>query len=340
VISRLINNPTRPVRVEDVARVAGVSPITVSRALSQPHKVRDETRQRVTEAVAQTGYVVNSFASSLRSGRSSVVTVFVSSLTNPYYANSMQGVIDAFENSSYHLMFAQTGYSEMLEIDVVNSMLPFRPAGVVFTGVVRSEETRAALQRLGTPVMEMWGYRPDPIDMLVGFSNADGARLMGEHFGQRGFRHIAYSGHTTERGAERIAGFREGLAKFGATLSLVLPMEGTRNIPDGIAAFTEIMARLPDCDAVLFGTDILAAGALLGARKLGIDVPQQVAIAGFGDLDFAPHLVPPLTTVQVASYDLGLEAGRMLLRRLNDEPVADPVRLMPVTLQVRESTQG
>ncbi|MBN9362134.1 MULTISPECIES: LacI family DNA-binding transcriptional regulator [unclassified Devosia] len=161
-----------------MARVAGVSPITVSRALSYPDKVKEETRARILEAVAQTGYVVNRFASSLRSGRSNVITVFVSSLLNPHFATSVQGIVDAVEGSGYHLMFAQTGYSEMLEIDVVESVLPFRPAGVVFTGVVRADKTRSALQKLGIPVMEMWGNRPDPIDMLVGSSAFDAGRLM------------------------------------------------------------------------------------------------------------------------------------------------------------------
>ena len=94
----------RPVRVEDVAREAGVSPITVSRALSAPHKVRPETRERVMAAVLKTGYVVNSIASSLRSGRSSTVTVFVASLLNPHFAAAMQGALDAFEGSRFRLM--------------------------------------------------------------------------------------------------------------------------------------------------------------------------------------------------------------------------------------------
>ena len=138
----------RPVRVEDVARVAGVSPITVSRALSYPEKVREETRQRILAAVAETGYVVNHFASSLRSGRSSIVTVFVSSLLNPHFATSIQGIVEAFEGSGFHLMFAQIGYTELVEIDVVNNAMPFRPAGVIFTGIIRAEKTRELVSRL------------------------------------------------------------------------------------------------------------------------------------------------------------------------------------------------
>lgn len=332
-------NTTRPVRVEDVARVAGVSPITVSRALSYPEKVKEETRKKVAEAVAKTGYVVNSFASSLRSGRSSIITVFVSSLLNPHFANSMQGLVDAIEGSRYHLMFAQTGYSEMLDMDIVSSALPFRPAGVVFTNVVRSEPARLSLQRLGIPVMEMWGIRPDPIDMLMAFSNHESGRLMGDHLGSRGYRRIGYSGHTQERGAERIEGLKEGLALHGAELVKVVPMEGTRHIPDGVAAFDTIRAEAPDVDAIFFGTDILASGAVLRALELGLNIPGDIAIAGNGDLDFAEHMRPSLTTIRIPSYDMGFAAGRMLLRRLNGQEVEEKVHTQPISLRARQSTE-
>jgi LacI family gluconate utilization system Gnt-I transcriptional repressor len=324
--------------VEDVARVAGVSPITVSRALSSPEKVRDETRQRILAAVAETGYVVNRFASSLRSGRSTIVTVFTSSLLNPHFATSIQGIVEAFEGSGFHLMFAQIGYSELVELDVVNNVMPFRPAGVIFTGVIRAEATRAAVGRLGIPIIEMWGHHDDPIDMLVGFSNHDAGRLMGRHFGEQGFRRIVYSGHTTERGAERIAGFRAGLGEFGAELSLVHPMEGTRRVTDGMTAFDEILDRLPDADAVFFGTDMLATGAVLRAQDLGIEVPGRIAIAGFGGLDFTEHMKPSLTTLNIDGYQMGLKAGGMMLARLNGETVRVPISNYPIALLERQST--
>lgn len=310
----------------------------MSRALAYPEKVREETRRRVAAAVAETGYVVNSLASSLRSGRSSIVTVFVSSLLNPHFATSMQGIVDAFEGSRFHLMFAQTDYTEGLEADSVGAALPFRPAGVVLTNVVRAPETRQLIGGLGIPVVEMWGQTDDPIDMLVGFSNATGGRLMGRHFGERGFRHIAYSGHTQDRGAERLVGFRDGLAEYGVTLSHVHPMEGTRAMSDGVAALDAILAALPHCDAIFFGTDVLAAGAMFRARERGIAVPEQLAIAGFGGLEFTAYLTPSITTLNIEGYAIGRLAGEMLLSRLNGEAVTRPVFDYPITLIARRST--
>lgn len=338
-MGRKAADTNRSVRVEDVARLAGVSPITVSRALSHPEKVREETRRKVADAVAKTGYVVNHFASTLRSGRSSIVTVFVSSLLNPHFANSMQGLIDAFEGSPFHLMFAQTSYSEQFDMNLVGAALPFRPAGLVFTGVVRSEATRRVLGKLGVPVLEMWGARPDPIDMLIGFSNHEAGELMGRHLGQSGFRRIAYCGHTLERGAERLEGLRAGLAAYDAELGLIHAMEGTRRMADGMDAFDTILERLPDCDAIFFGTDVLASGALIRAQDRGIAVPERVAIAGLGDLDFSQHTRPSLTTLNVGGYGIGQEAGRRMLRRLNGAPVDDPIITHPITLEARGSTR-
>ncbi len=324
-------------RIEDVARAAGVSPISASRALGNPGRVSEGTRLKVEAAAAQLGYVVNNFASALRSGRSPIIPVFVSSLQNPHFANAMQGTQNALEGSRFHLLMAQTSYSDQLETEMVASMLPFKPAALMFTGMVHSEATRTRLRSLGVPVMEMWDYSPDPIDMLVGFSNTDGGVLMGEHFGRQGFSRIAYVGRTMDRGAQRLAGFRAGLGREPA---LVLPMEGARSYADGERALDTVRDMLPDCDAIFFATDVLAVGASFRARQLGISIPGEIALAGFGDLEVSRHLPSPLTTITVSGYDMGIAAGRMVASRLEGKTVEPAVVQFPVTLQVRASTGG
>ena len=328
----------RTVRVEDVARVAQVSPITVSRALRTPEKVKTDTRERVLEAVARTGYVVDSIASSLRSGRSMVVTVFVANLENPHFAAAMQGALDAFEGSRFHLMFAQTGYSDQLSPDVIETMLPFRPAAVMFTGVIRREDTRGALRQMGVPVVEMWGDSIDPIDMLVGESGYAGGRLMGAHFAEQGFRHIAFSGFVGDRGNGRLEGFRDGLMAAGRDVELIVPQDTSGTFSAGVAAFEEVLSRLPECDAVFMGSDLLAAGAVVSARQLGIDVPGQVALAGYGDLDYSAQILPALTTVHVGDYEIGRRAGEMLRARVEGLAVESRSVQMPLKLMVRASS--
>lgn len=328
----------RPVRVEDVARVAGVSPITVSRALSVPDKVKPETRQKVAEAVAKTGYVVNPIASSLRSGQSSFVSVLVASLRNLQFAEAMQGLIDAVEGSRFHLTFTQSGYAEEVGPDQIRALLPYRPAAIVFSGIVRNEETRTFLRALNIPILEMWGEAPDPIDLLVTSQSREGGRQLGEHLLAQGFERIAYVGHTISRSLPRIEGLRDTLKRHGKDFALLLPTEGTASMKDGFEVFDVVLDRLPDCDVIVFGSDVMAAGALVRARQRGIRIPEEIALAGYGDLFFSAYTQPALTSLRTTPYELGLKAGKLLLARLHGETIPDPVIEMPVSLMARPST--
>jgi len=329
--------PSR-LRIEDVARAAGVSPITVSRAIGNPGRVSEATRFKVLEAVSKTGYVVNTHASSLATGKSSLIPVFVSNLRNPHFATALQGASDAFEGSRFHLLMAHTNYSDRLELEMLNSLLSFQPAAAMFTGIVQSEQAREMLRGLDIPVVEMWDFSLSPLDMLVGFSNAEGGRLMGEHFGAQNFTSIAYAGRTKDRGAQRLSGFQEELALYGKSTDLVLALEGPRTTDDGGAALDEILSRNPEIDAIFFATDSLAIGAIMRARDRRLDVPGRLAIAGYGDLDTAKQIVPALTTIHVASYEMGLKAGQMLRTRLENKAVSSNILRTPVSLEVRAST--
>lgn len=320
-----------------MAREAGVSPITVSRALNTPRLVREETRERVNEAVARTGYVVNSIASTLRSGRSNIITVFVASLQNPHLSAEAQGIIDAFEGTRYRLMFAQTGWRGELTADLIDSVLPFRPAGMVLAGVEGDRVTRRSLLNLDVPIVEM-GERTHAVDMLVQFSSFEAGRLMGEHFGRRGFKRVAFCGHTLGHGERRLLGFESALKAFGVVPAVVVPIEGNQSVSDGVASIDRVLSQQPDCEAIFYGSDLLAMGALIEARRRGFDVPGRLAIGGYGNLDFASHLDPPLTTIKVSDYDLGRLAGERLLNRLEGNVSKTQISTLPIEIAIRSST--
>jgi len=333
-----IKTTNRPVRVEDVARVAGVSPITVSRALSYPEKVKEETRKKVADAVAQTGYVVNSFASSLRSGRSPIVAVFTSNIRNPHFANVLLGCTEVLENKGYQLLTARVGESAEEQRRRIASMTPFRPAAMLFTDLLKPDLDRSIIAAQGIPIVEMWDQRTDPVDMLVTMSEEEAGRVMGRHFAERGFSRIAYAGQLFERGKRRSEGFRTALRDAGRDCELILSVSQGWDPDAGVAALDEVLTRLPGCEAILFGTDMLAAGALSAARRRNIKVPGDIAIAGFGDVALAAHLDPPLTSLGVSSLEMGRRAGEMLLRRLAGQQVDERVISYPVVLQARDST--
>jgi LacI family gluconate utilization system Gnt-I transcriptional repressor len=182
------------------------------------------------------------------------------------------------------------------------------------------------------------GERADPVDMLVQMSSFETGRLMGEHLGRQGFSRIAFCGHTLGHGSARLEGFRSALAALRIAPALILPLEGTQSIADGIVSLGRLLDALPDCDATFYGSDLLAMGALIDARQRRLEVPGDLAIAGCGDLDFALHLDPPLTTIRVSDYEMGRLAGEMLRRRLDGQSVEVSIVEIPVQPEARKST--
>lgn len=317
-----------------------MAPITVSRALAYPEKVKEETRARILEAVAQTGYVINSYASSLRSGRSGIVAVFSSNLRNHHFANVLLGCTEVLEGKGFQLLTARVGDSAEEQHRVITSMTPFRPAALLFTDLLKPELDRSVIAAPGVPVVEMWDQRKDPVDMLVTMSEEHAGQLMGQHFAERGFRKIAYAGQLYDRGRRRVAGFRTALAERGLDCHLVLHVERGWDADAGAEGFDAVLAQMPDCDAILFGTDMLAAGALGAARHRGVKIPSDIAIAGFGDIPLAAYLDPPLTSLSLASLEMGRHAGKMLLRRLGGLTVEQRIVTYPAVLKERDSTGG
>ena len=325
----------RSVRVEDVASEAGVSPITVSRALSSPDLVKPETRERVMRAVERLGYVVNTYASSLRSGRSTIVSMFVSGIANPHTNAVMRGCAEVMEAKGFHLMVTQVDSLDTLKAEQVNAVQPLRPAALVFVGTVSSPELRQVIVERDVPVMEMWDLIDDPIDMLVGFCHRDGGRQMGRHFAEQGFRHPVYAGRTTGRGADRFEGFTEALADAGVK-PVAVPVTEPVSFAAGHQALLAAVAKEPECDAIFFSNDILAIGASMYAAT--DPALARIALAGFGDIVFPDQLPVPLTTVRTSGREVGRRAGEMLLRRLGGDTIAERVVACESQLQVRAST--
>ena len=308
------------VRMHDVARLAEVSPITVSRALSQPDKVSAETRRRVEAAIAQVGYVPNLTAGSLASNRSRIIAAVVPTIANSIFADTVQGLSDQLERQGYQLLLGQTGYSETTEDELIRAFLGRRPDALVLTGIGRSAAARALLRNAEIPIVETWDLTAAPLDMLVGFSNRDAGRAMAEFFLARGYRRLAFVGSTDQRSQARRAGFLAA-----APDALTIALDEQASVPRGRAALQRVRAEAPDVQAIFFSTDVLAVGALLECQRLGLAVPRELAIAGLGDLPIAAEINPALTTIEIRGYAIGEHAARMLLQRLAGERVAPKI---------------
>jgi LacI family gluconate utilization system Gnt-I transcriptional repressor len=300
----------------DVAKVAGVSPITVSRALNQPHLVRPNTVAKVQAAVQQTGYVKNMMAGALASSRSRLVSLVLPTISTPIFADMVEAASESLTRSGYQVMLGLSSYEAWREEVLVETILSRRPDGVILTGSLHTDSTRRRLQMSGVPVVETWDMTPSPIDMMIGFSHEEVGHAIALHLLERGYRRIAILAVEDPRAARRNQGLQAGLAKQGVEVAAVqiMPLPSTFQL--GREGMVRLLERCPDVDVVVCSSDTLAHGVLTEAISRGVRVPEQLAVLGFGDLGFAAHTWPPLSTVRVDGAKIGRLAAQAIVDRV------------------------
>jgi len=326
-----------PVRIEEVARRAGVSSITVSRSFRKPELVSDTTRARVEEAVRATGFSLNPHASALRSGRTNIITAFISTVASPQFLRAADAFALVLEGAGYEVVLARTSYSYEREIRLARTLEQMRPAGAFITGVLEQELCRSIFRRLAIPVVESWANSSSPIDMLVAVSNTDGARTAARFMAERGYRRLSFIGRASGRGIIRHTAFREECRALGVEFVEGEILASVRSADDGRAALSRLLGRGERIDAIFCANDLLACGALIEARARGLDVPGDLALMGFGDSDLMQAIAPGLTTVTPDPEAIGRLAGEMLAARLGGRPPPETTILLPLHLRVRGS---
>lgn len=330
--------PDNAPSLEDVARRAGTSIITVSRALRQPDKVRPETRARITEAVEALGYIPNLAASSLVSRRSGIIAVVVPTLGNSTFVDTLHGLSDGVTAAGRQLLVGDTGYSETAEHALITALAGRRPDGIAIVGLVRNPRTRTLLSSLGVPVVETWDMTDDPIDHVVGFSNTEAGRAMTRYLLDKGRRRIVFVGAHEPRSRAREAGYRSALQDAGLSGGTTFfTEEPPSSFGEGRRLMHWIANLDPRPDAVFFSTDVLAVGGIIECQHLGIDVPREIAIAGLGDLEIGRSIVPTLTTVQIPSYQMGRRAAEILSQRLEGAELTQKIVDFGVNIIARDS---
>jgi LacI family gluconate utilization system Gnt-I transcriptional repressor len=323
-ISQKDDSSVRPVTMETVARLAGVSQVTVSRALNDPDKVSPATLARIRQAISITGYVPNLVAGALASKRSKLIAALIPSITNIVYSSLMQHFSEAVRSSGYQLLMSETGFSQMEEQALVAKLLTRRPDAVLLTGVHHSSECRRMLLGAGIPVVEVWDITETPIDTCVGFSHTGAGRAVAEFIVRNGYRRAANVSAGDERALRRKDAFAKALMERGFESVPEVCFEGGASIERGRLALARLVNEHAFRHGVIYcSSDLLAHGVLIEALARGLSVPSEIAVVGFGDQVFAPHTLPPLTTVRVDRALLGRKAAEALLTRLNGETVTE-----------------
>ena len=330
--------------MRDVAREAGVSRMTVSRALRKNSPVSKETRERILQVVRDMNYVPDQMAGSLTTKRSGFVGVLVPSLNNLHFAETVQALTISLEQIGQQILLGYTDYSPEREEKLVEDMLRRRPEAIVLSYDGHSDRTISLLSDANIPVIELWERPENPLGHTIGFSNRQAAADMTKALISRGYRNIAFLGEADDdwtRGAVRRKGYLDAMEEAGLSAHRFLKIgKPPLSIEDGAAAAPILLRQFPDTDCVFCVSDAPAFGVISAMPALGRRVPEDIGVAGFGNFEVSRFSTPSITTVSVDPKTIGQETGELIEKLLSDGQQATR-QLIPVevSLTFRGSTK-
>lgn len=325
------------ITLRDVAKLAGVAPITASRAINTPGQVSDEVLHKVQDAVQRTGYVPNRMAGALASARSRLIAAVVPSTVVSVFMETIEALNETLFNAGYQLMLGQSDYSAEREELLLEAIIGRRPDGIFLTGILPPGKGRTRLLASGIPVVETWDLTPTPIDMLIGFSHADIGRAVARFLIGKGRQRLALVRADDERAQRRAAAFTEAVAAQGLGEVHVVNVGASRSLKSGRQAMARLLAEAPDVDAIFCSSDLLALGVMTEARVRGVDIPGRVAVMGFGDVPFVADMAPALSTVRINGSEIGRLAAQQLMARAEGRPVEPRIVDVGFSIVERES---
>lgn len=309
----------------DVARAAGVSPATVSHVLNGTRTVLPETSDAVWAAIERCGYIHNTLARSLASGRTNTLGVAIPAITNPYFADTLKGIEAAAVERGYTLLFADPRDLPDHEFTVVSNLHQHRVDGIILAPSADPRRTVRYLAEQNVPTVLADRILGDGYDQVSAENTESTAELV-DHLAELGHRRIGFvagiDGLSTTR--ERLAGYRDGLRRNGIDADPELCREGSSASETARVATEELFTRTRPPTAVVTANNAMTIGTMQGLRDLGLRVPDDVALVGFDDFPWADLFAPRLTVVAQPTAEIGAEAVRLLLDRL-DDPHRAPV---------------
>lgn len=330
-----------PARIADVARLAGVSTATVSRALASPDKVSPKALEQVMEAVRASGYTPNSAARNLRTRRTMMVLVVVPNIANPFFAEVLRGIDDTLVEAGYGFVIGNLDNLVERESRYVDLALSGQFDGVLLmNGNVPKSGARTIMDG-GLPVVAMCAGIDDPRIPNIVVQDRECGRAAVAYLVGRGHRRLGYISGPPQRiiERERYAGFREGLAEAGLGEADFVRWEGRFAFPSGVQAGRDFLARADRPTGIFAASDEMAIGFSRTVQAGGVAVPRDVSVIGFDGIEYADFAEPILTTFRQPRYHLGqLGADAVLKLVAGTLRQEDWLRRIPVPLVERDST--
>ncbi|SLN31609.1 Catabolite control protein A [Roseovarius albus] len=298
--------------LDDVAKAAGVSTATVSRCLNSSGRVVAATRDRVMRAVSELGYTPNFGARVMAAKRTYTIGAIIPTMENAIFARGLQAFQEELHTKGYTLLVASSAYRPEIEEEQIRALVSRGADGLLLIGHDRAASIYDYLERQNVPALVSWSYQSDARVPSVGFSNSDAMQELAEEVIRAGHRNVAMISGICEgndRAKMRVQGLKKALKQYDINPDDVPIIETPYEIDGGAAAFASLMELTPRPTTVLCGNDVLAVGALRKAHDLGLDIPGDVSITGFDDIELAQIVNPPLTTVHVPHREMGCKAA-------------------------------
>ena len=330
------NHPT----TDDVARMAGVSTATVSRALNRPESVSEALRKKVNAAVSRLGYVPHAGARALMLRRSGTVGAVFPTVDNAIFAAAIDALQRRLAQSDIQLLIATSGYDATSEMRQAINLVTRGTDALVLCGLCQHPDLLRFIQQRNLPCVHVMVHEPDGKHISVGFDNVAAMAQATQYLIDLGHRHIAMLAGVTQfndRALQRVEGVRRTMQSAGLDLPPERLVERAYALADARQGLRQLMAHEPAPTAVICGNDVLAFGAMLEAASLGLQVPHDLSIVGFDDLEMARHLQPALSTVQVPTESMWSTAADRLVAAIRGEPLQRSTKI-DVALVVRQST--
>lgn len=307
------------VTIKDVARVAGVSHTTVSRALRDHDAISAETRAKVKAVAASMGYVPNTSARELVTRRSKILGVVVTRIDDPFFGEIIKGIDHALSAVGYSLFLAVTDQNPQREREVIQLMSQRRVEGIIICSTSVSAAHQAVLERLDVASVTINNQAREQVGHAVAHNDVQGAIELTQHLLALGHRRLGFIGSAVagKTSQDRFDGFAQALSAAGMALDdslVVAAVDG--QIESGTMAAHQLFAHAQPPSAIVCFNDLVAIGAMQAARERGIDVPTECSITGFDDVQLAAYSVPQLTTFAQPKFELGHEAATMMLALL------------------------
>ena len=332
------------VSIKDIAKAAGVSHSTVSRALSDSPLVKAETKVRIQRLAQEMGYTPDAIGRSLVTQQTRTVGVVVTTITDPFVAEVVQGIEDTAHENDYSVILASSASEPERELAAVEMLRGKRVDGLIITSSRVGALYGEHLERIGVPVVLVNNHNEQSgrYTFSVSVDNQHGGYLATSHLSERGHSRIAYVSGPADHSddADRQAGYRQALDKNNLSLDTALVVSSNGRLDGGRRALRTLKGLHPFPSAVFCYNDMTAIGLLSAARQEGLSVPDDLAIVGFDDIPLAAHVHPPLTTIAQPQRDMGRQAMDMTLALIgagdSTAPFSDVV--IKGKLIVRESS--